>query len=455
LAQQYKICPICDTPSHRNASICSTCGATLTEIDVVADDNKVPGSGLEYDHRFGETDLSEKALRWKGGTLLLGSLLLIGILVCAALAFSLVARTNPAGFPSSYSTSFTLVPTHAEDSAGIVSNTPRATVFLPTVTPAPPSATFTNTPTELPTPSPCMQQVQEGDDLYALVFRCGHRHYVDILNQVVEINGLADPSRIQIGQMIEIPWPTPTPDPNQIATEEVNDGDGTSLQVALGEGDLVEEVTPQSGLSATPTETLQPGVTWHRVLKDENVIVIAYQYGVNVEVLSQLNPEIPFSQCDFSLDTGGPACTVLLLEGQLIRVPAPTPTPTLSPTPSGSETSTPTITPTFNAPSALSPENRTTFQRDELVTLRWVATGTLAPGQAYRVEVTDLTTGSYYSANTQELFFIIPEGWQGQDDQPHDFRWSVSVVNTGEPGNPVFTTQPRTFRWHSRGESNS
>jgi hypothetical protein len=90
-----------------------------------------------------------------------------------------------------------------------------------------------------------------------------------------------------------------------------------------------------------------------------------------------------------------------------------------------------------------------------LVTLRWVATGTLSLGQAYRVEVTDLTTGSFFSANTQELFFIIPEGWQGQDGQAHEYRWTVSVINTGDPGNPVFTTQPRTFRWQSRGESNA
>jgi hypothetical protein len=306
----------------------------------------------------------------------------------------------------------------------------------------------------MPTPSPCIQQVEEGDDLYAVVFRCGHRHYEDIINQVVEINGLADPSRIQIGQVLEIPWPTPTPDPNLVVTEEAGAMEDSALAVAAADGQAVEEGTPLAGLSATPTETLQPGVMWHRVLKDENVIVIAYEYGVNVEVLSQLNPEIPFSQCDFSLDTGGAACTVMLFEGQLIRVPAPTPTPTLSPTPSGSETPTPTATPTYNAPSALSPENRATFPRGELVTLRWVASGTLAPGQAYRIEVTNQTTGSYFTANTQELFFIIPEGWQGQDNQLHEYRWMVSVINTNDPDNPVFTSEARMFRWQGRGENN-
>jgi hypothetical protein len=191
------------------------------------------------------------------------------------------------------------------------------------------------------------------------------------------------------------------------------------------------------------------------VVKDENIIVIALQYGVNVEVLSQLNPEITFSQCDFSLDTGGANCIVQIYEGQLIRVPAPTPTPSLSPTPSGSETPTPTATPTFNAPSALSPSNRESFRADEFVTLRWVASGTLSPGQVYRVDVIDQTTGSVFSASTKELFFIIPEGWQGQNNENHTYSWTISVINTDSPGNPFYITEARTFVWQGRGEGSS
>jgi hypothetical protein len=393
-------------------------------------------------------------LRWKGGTYLLGAMLTGGILLCAAAVLSFGLRLTPGTASSAPSVSFALVPTREDNTAAIATNTPHSTLYLPTVTPAPPTSTYTRTPTETPTASPCTQEVQQGDDLFALVFRCGHRHYEDVINLVVEINSLADPSRIQIGQVLEIPWPTSTPGPNQVAAEEVERTDESSLGGGAGEWPLIGEDAPQTGLSATPTETLQPGVMWHRVLKDENVIVIAYRYGVNVEVLSQLNPEIPFSQCDFSLDTGGAACTVLLIEGQLIRVPAPTPTPTLSPTSSGSETPTPTTTPTFNAPNALSPENRASFQRQELITLRWVATGTLAPGQAYRVEVSDQTSGSYFTANTRELFFIIPEGWQGQDSQPHEYQWMISVIDTNDPNNPVFTTEARTFRWQGRGETN-
>jgi hypothetical protein len=143
---------------------------------------------------------------------------------------------------------------------------------------------------------------------------------------------------------------------------------------------------------------------------------------------------------------------VNLYEGQRIRVPAPTSTPTLSPTPSGSETPTPTPTPTFNAPNAKSPGNRALFQRREIVTLRWTASGTLGPDQVYRIEVEDVTSGVRYVADTIEQLFIIPDAWQGQDGQRHEFSWSVSVIDEDRPGEPFYTTEPRTFTWESAGE---
>jgi hypothetical protein len=166
-----------------------------------------------------------------------------------------------------------------------------------------------------------------------------------------------------------------------------------------------------------------------------------------------LNPQIPFSQCDFQYDSGGGRCTVLLQVGQQIRVPVPLPTATLSPTLSGSETPTFTPTPTYNAPSALSPGNRAMFGRDDLVTLRWVASGSLSAGEAYRITVENITTGSVYTADTSELFYIIPGDWQGRDARRHQYRWTVSVIRLDEPDNPTFTTEARLFTWEGRGES--
>ena len=150
---------------------------------------------------------------------------------------------------------------------------------------------------------------------------------------------------------------------------------------------------------------------------------------------------------------GGENCVVILISGQKIRVPAPTATPTLSPTPSGSETPTPTATPTFNAPSALSPSDRVLFQETDLITLRWVASGTLGPDQVYQVQVQDLTDSITYAGDTTELSFIIPEDWQAQDGTRHEFRWTVSVVNTENRDHPFFVTEPRTFTWEGRDAS--
>ena len=143
---------------------------------------------------------------------------------------------------------------------------------------------------------------------------------------------------------------------------------------------------------------------------------------------------------------------VNLIEGQQIRVPAPTPTPTLSVTPSGSETPTPTATPTFNAPSARSPGDRALFRRQELVTLRWAASASLAEGQVYRVDVEDITTSTSYSMDTTELFLIVPVEWQGRDSRRHEYRWTVSVVDADVPNDPHYTTEPRIFVWEGTAE---
>jgi len=119
---------------------------------------------------------------------------------------------------------------------------------------------------------------------------------------------------------------------------------------------------------------------------------------------------------------------------------------------SGSETPTPTLTPTFNAPSLFNPQDRTLFERSALITLRWVATGTLAEDEMYQVVLEDLTAGITHVGETDELFFIVPTEWQGTDSRRHDFRWSVSVIRRTTPNEPIFTTSTRLFSWESRND---
>jgi hypothetical protein len=192
------------------------------------------------------------------------------------------------------------------------------------------------------------------------------------------------------------------------------------------------------------------------VQRDESMVSIMYLYNTQAEVLAQLNPEIPFSQCDFSLETGGPACTVFLSIGQQIRVPVPSPTPTLTPTLSGSETATPLPTATFNAPSILSPGDRVLFTRDQFITLRWIGSGTLGPSETYRIDVRNLTTDQRYSADTINLSFIVPVEWQNAGPERHDYEWSVSVVRLGQAAGDrdtvLYQTPARIFSWEGRGE---
>lgn len=453
MASGYKTCPICNTPNHRNAAVCTTCGATLSNIaPSTAGAGANVRSSTDYNFQFGETDLSEKYLQWRGGSYLLGGILILVSLICVGellLAgislFNRLVNVSPAAtiLPGS------LAPAPTLNSGPIIAtNTPRPTLFLATVTPAPATATYTQTPTATPTQGPCAQQVQPNDDLYAIVYRCGYRNYETIINEVIALNNLADPAQIQPGQVILVPWPTPTPDPNAApATAPAED----NAESAIGLANSPENSAAAAAGAPAPTETLQTGVMWHRVVRNENILAIAYNYGANLKILSELNPEVTFSQCDFGLGSGGPNCIVQLYEGQLIRVPAPTPTPTLSPTFSGSETPTPSATPTFNAPSLLSPGDRAFFRSDELVTLRWVATGSLGPDQAYLVQVEDQTAGLKFSTLTRDLAFIVPEAWHNQDAIRHDFIWAISVIDVQNPDQPYFTTEPRRFTWQGRG----
>jgi LysM repeat protein len=453
LAQPFKICPICDTPAHRNAPVCSVCGTSLDSVKAVT---RLPSrekpSKQSYDHHYGETDLFEGDIRWRGGTYLFGAVMTIALLICGGLGVWLGARafqTAVFGLPTVVPTAkdsptvesafFTATPP-AEAEFNLETNTPFPTPLMITVTPQP-------SPTE--TPGPCTHVVQPNDDLISIVYGCGHRS-MDIVPTVLALNGLEDAALIQSGQTLVIPWPTETPDPSLPTAESTSEVEGEEAAALSIAGNLIPGIPGEEEtfvLPELPTPTLPPGVAWHQVQPNENIISIAYQYGADIEILSQLNPEITFSQCNFGLPSGGENCIVQVYVGQQVRVPAPTSTPTLPPTASGSETATPTPTATFNAPSLTSPGHLALFRRHQFVTLRWVASGTLAPGQVYHVSVRDLTLQTDFSATTQDLFFIIPSEWQGEDTLRHEYEWTVSVIDTADPDDPYFVTEPRIFTW--------
>ena len=431
MTEAHKVCPICQAHNHRNATICVTCGATIAEVAPNEQSAPADSRAERYDYRLGETDLAEASLGVRGR-------ILSGIVIALVL---LIAGFSALAF---------LAPRLFETGTGSVQTVPTlmsTRMSGPSVTPGPPTATFTlspipsMTPTTIPTPTPCIQRVTAGDSLIAIVSRCGHSN-LDILPTVMALNGIADETRLQIGQEIIVPLPSPTSDPAATAPPQA--------EVDARIDDVVRVAFDPLAPTATPT--LLPGLMWHVVQPDENMIVIAVQYKTDAQTLSEVNPEIEFLLCDYSSAYGGPECTVNLSQGQKVRVPAPTATTTPIPTASGSETPTPLPSATFNAPIAQSPPDQAVFNALEQITLRWVATGTLAQNEVFRIVVQDIDSGAVFTTDTREHFFIIPAAWQALDDARHNYSWQVSVIDTIS-NSASHATEIRTFVWQGTGQA--
>ena len=431
-----KFCSNCGQSIQPIDRFCAHCGQAVTLQGEVQKRN----ASSQGDVNLGGNDLSENHLTPSQNILIGVISFLLTVLCClssALLGYSQFStfRQPPAAFTPTVAV---MTPSISFTSSQTLTPTARPTLNLPTVTPAPPTITLTFTH------GPFIETVSEGDNLISIVARCGHRD-LDVIEQVLEINNLSDPSSIQLGQSIEIPRPTETPDPNITPDSEVetnNEASASSILIAEGLGEL-----PSRTPSMTPT--LPYGIQWHTVGKDENIITVAFLYGADVEILSQLNPEVTFSQCDFGKTTGGPNCIVQLFLGQRLRVPAPTPTPTIPPTSSGSETPTPTPTATYNAPSLIAPGNNVLFQRSDLITLRWAGSGTLGENELYRVYVKDLESDLERSIDTKETLFIIPEDWQPIDTQRHRFSWYVVTIAHANTTEVLYQTESRQFLWES------
>ncbi len=464
MAEPFKICPICDSANHRNAVVCITCGATLADVPAIETEGDAPAAA-GYDFRYGETDLLEDSLRQKarGYLTVIVVVLLLAMTGGLLLAFGpsisrMLPPPAPTLFPTMAGVQAESTVTDPQGGVIFITNTAQPTFVMATVTEGPPTSTATPTasltPSITPTPTrtPCMQTVQAGEGMYDIIARCGHRDLA-VVDLVVEINNLNNEVSIFPNQVLEIPWPTETPDPASFTATPPP----TVEESVFINPDTLELVQGRAGSAALNpalemTPTLPPGLTMHRIAAGENIITIGFQYDTSAEILSQLNPEITFSQCEFGERFGGPRCTVLLQVGQELRVPAPLPTPTLSPTPSGSETPTPSPTATFNAPHPASPSNRAYFRRDEFVTLRWSATGTLAEDEAYLVTLENTTDGTAHTAETGELFFVIPQEWHGRGSGRYEYTWTIGVIAPDNRTEPRYTTQPRAFTWEGLGE---
>ena len=432
MSQAIKICPICQARNHRGTDVCVNCGAGIGQVEPSIEASASRAQPKQYNFRRGETDLAEASLRRRGQ--LLSACLILILVVCLASAGGilllgrLLVESNPAPVV------IVVAPTRMGG---------------PTVTPGPPTASFTPSPaptqipSKTPTPAPCLREVRAGDSLIGIILACGHQDLA-IMPPVMALNGIRDEALIRAGQLIRVPPPTPTIDPfATIAPTATPAADSAAAESALA-------LLAFDPFAPTATPTLIPGLMWHTVRSGESMISIAIQYETDAKGLSDLNPEIEFSLCDFSAAFGGPECTAQLSANQLVRVPAPTPTQTAIPTATGSETPTPTATATFNAPLLQDPPEQTFFAAEEQVTLRWVGTGRLNESERYRITVTAEDKSVAYSADTRELFFILPSQWRATDGERLKFIWQVSVVDA-ESGAVQHASGERSFVWQGVG----
>ena len=324
--------------------------------------------------------------------------------------------------------SATLAPSAQPANTGVVTAVVQIYTPQPSSTPFP---TGTLLPTE--TPGHWEYTIQPGDSLgYIIQLPPFNYDNFDVIREIVRINDNipnAD-SLPPVGSVILIPRPTSTPTPS---------GDQATS---------IFDETRRTDLRRFPANT-QFGC--HTVESGWTLVGIAELYGITLEILSQLNPDIDFRGCNFENPGGGPNCNPIIYEGQCVNVPFPTPTPTLTATPSGHETATPT--PTFQAPSLIFPPDGSIVPPG-ILTLRWVSAGILQPDEYYLVQVTDTTAVSQPWLNvTRNTSIILPENLIPADSQTHNFEWNIVVARINEQGlyAPVGETSPtRAFQWQSR-----
>jgi len=406
-------------------ALCSTCGTSLAAIEP-----SQPASPFAAEARYamGEADLAEFTLHRQGQRLGAG---LLGLGLCLALAAAaviLLPRMQPQ--PTDRPPLPTAIPMRL---AG------------PSVTPGPPSATSvpspTATATAMPraTAAPCQQALRAGDTLIRILARCGYQD-LSIMPTVMALNGIADETRLQVGQVIAVPLPTVTIDPAA----------SPQPSVAAPESPGSAELTRLAfdPFSPTLTPTLLPGLAWHIIQPDENMIALVLQHDTDLKTLADLNPEIAFPLCDFSERFGGPECTVQLSIRQSVRVPGPT--PVSQPLIESSPRPSPLPSPTFNAAVAQSPADQSFFSNQDQVTLRWVGTGQLQPDAVYRVQLENTDSGARFHMDTREQFFIIPASWQGDARNSQHYRWHIEVLDRNSSA-VLHASEPLRFVWQGRG----
>jgi LysM repeat protein len=289
-------------------------------------------------------------------------------------------------------------------------------ILFPTLTPIPPTATYTptwtppptetspptNTPTITPTPLPTdtpqpprFHTVSSGETLFGLSLR-----YRITADSIAEANGITLDSAINVSQQLLIPWPTATP---PLVPVEVQVGGDTII--------------------ADPTDCRR-----YTIQEGDSLFAVAARERIDLNALLLVNRLNDQS----IVQPGDDICIPTIIVGGV-----------LPPTPGPSPTYTPTSAPP--GPQLLYPAREAVVDPpDGTLLLQWVAVKDLAENEWYMVELTDLTDLDSHPLRgfTRDNAFRIPGDWRPDEPADHRFRWRVSIVQvTGrrEDGGFIYT----------------
>lgn len=332
----------------------------------------------------------------------------------------------------------TLTPIPASDTPSVPTETslPTDQPILETPTPTFTAAPPTQIPTSTPTQGPVEYVIQADDTLMYIIQlpQHGYDYELDVAQEVVDLN--ENMSSIDflppVGSTILIPLPTATETPVEF--------------------EATQETKATLGVDGSSGADLPQGVSvgCYEVQEDDSLVSIATNYNTTLEIMSQLNPDLNWFNCEFDQPSGGPSCSPTIQIGQCIDVPQPTPVPTFTLTPSGLETPTPT--PTYPAPRMLYPVNNVVVPPGRF-DLQWVGVAGLTSDDEYLVEITDVTSGQKLLQVTESTSFTMLDSFVPSDGQAHTIQWRVSVARKNESGVYGYvggTGEWRVFDWMSQ-----
>lgn len=293
-----------------------------------------------------------------------------------------------------------------------------------------PTATSPPTVPPSPTPSPAYfeYEVQAEDTLMGIIRAFGYGYQLEVAREVVRLNDTVfSIDFLPVGQVIRIPRPTATATPPGAAAT-------VELLATIG-------IDSETGLETDSS------LGCHTVVANDTMVSIASRYNTTLEILSDLNSDLNWSGCNFTLLAGGEDCVPILNIGACIQVPQPTPTPTRFPTPTGSETPTPTATKL--APRLLYPLEGASIDSRSLI-LQWVGVSGLGEADVYLVELRNQTTASDHRQRTSANSYRVPVAIAPSAGEAHSLQWRVSVARQNEAGVYYFVGEQgawRRFEW--------